>query len=153
MKPAVKIPRMIFALLICSVAFSCSPLKYVPKDDKLYTGSSIISADSKLAKDQRQFLTDLATPKPNSKFLGIRWRLMLFNMFKEPKKPKGIIHTIKRKWGEPPALLSQARPTITEGKMRDYLFSLGFLQPEVHQQLYAKERKASISYEVRHGTR
>jgi len=140
-------------LALCLSFFACSPYKYVPKDDKLYTATHISVMDSKLAKNHREFMKEIAVPKPNAKFLGIRYRLMLFNMFKEPKKPKGLVHTIKRKWGEPPVLLSQARPTLTENKMKDYLFSIGYLQPEVHQQILAKEKTASITYEVTHNTR
>jgi len=138
---------------LCLALFSCSPYKYVPKDDKLYTGASLNVLDGKLAKDHKEFLKALGVPKPNARFLGIRYRLILFNMFKEPRKNKGLVYTIKRKWGEPPALLSQARPTLTENKMKDYLFSIGFLQPEVHQQIYSKKKTASITYEITHNTR
>lgn len=132
---------------------SCSITKYVPPGDKLYTGASIKTDSVKLDKTVKADLELSAKPKPNSSLLGVRYRLMVFNMFKEPKKKKGIIYKIKYKIGEPPVLLSQVNSKSVEKKMVSQLFSKGWLRGTVTSETVINKSKASVKYVPSPGTR
>ncbi len=132
---------------------SCNVLKNVPPDDKLYQGAKISYADSKVDKEIKKNLKKIIQPKSNASMLGIKYRLILFNMLKEPVKKKGLGYTMKHNWGEPPVLLSQARPTQTAKKLEDKLFSEGWLRPNVRGQINMEERTASVAYTVETGSR
>ena len=53
----------------------------MPKGDALYTGATIKVKDSTLSKKEKNKVVDftehLPRPKPNSKFLGIPFKLIL----------------------------------------------------------------------------
>src|SRR5690348_16989865 len=87
----------------------CSTTKHIPANDKLYTGATVkVSGPSLTArerKDLRSDLQGLTRPRPNSKFLGIPFKLMVYNMFYNAKK--GLFKDLRDKFGQPPVLLSQ----------------------------------------------
>lgn len=147
---SVQVPVLVLLLLFSS----CRLTRYVPEGDKLFTGSEFVSDSIKLNKNFRKELDKLARPKLNASFLGIRYRLMLYNAIKPPKKQKGLFYKMKYKWGEAPVLLSQARPKLTEQRSGDYLFSIGYLRPEVTGQVIEKDSlHASMRYKVNTGVR
>jgi len=126
---------------------ACSITKNVPPDDKLFKGSTVSAASGKLDKSIKNGLLKLTKPKPNSSFLGMKFRLMLFNAIKEPKKTKkGFFTRMKYKWGEPPVLLSTVMPKTTEARLSDYLFNNGFLRPVVKGTITISKSTASINY-------
>ncbi len=144
----------ILTLLMTACLFSaCNVLKNVPGDDALFTGSTVSANTGKLDKSIKNELTNLTRPKPNSSLLGVKFRLHLFNVIKEPKKQKGLLYTIKHKWGEPPVLLSSVKPTAIETRLSDYLFNHGFLTPVVKSKITHTIRTASINYNADPGTR
>ncbi|MFT3982027.1 MAG: BamA/TamA family outer membrane protein [Ferruginibacter sp.] len=140
-------------LLAAVLLNACNPTKYVPKGDKLYTGAGIEASKKELDKEIKATLKNSVTPQPNKKILGMRIKLAIFNMFKEPKKKKGLFYKIKYNIGEPPVLLSQADTSGSRMKMEDILFAKGWLRPEVRAELVQKEKTASARYFVRPGTR
>ncbi|MBZ5856793.1 translocation and assembly module lipoprotein TamL [Flavihumibacter profundi] len=132
---------------------SCSTTKYVPEGDKLYTGAKIVPVVSKLDKKIKFDLEKHTRPKPNTSFLGIKYKLLIFNAFKEPKKPKGFIYQIKHKFGQPPVLLSEVKQKSVETKIQQELFDIGFMKPAVTGETISKNRKASLQYNVKAGSR
>src|ERR671918_407619 len=94
-------PRLILYSLFVAFVFgsSCSTTKRIPENDALYLGATVKvegdSVSSKKKKAIRTQLKALARPKPNSRILGIPFKLMFWNM-------GGIF----KKLGEPPVLLS-----------------------------------------------
>ena len=127
---------------------ACSITKNVPADDKLFNGSTVTSAPGKIDKSIKRDLKKITKPIPNSSLLGIKFRLILFNAIKEPKKQKGFLYTMKHKWGQAPVLLSTAKPKATEARFNDNLFSKGFLKSGVKSEIIIKGNKASIKYTV-----
>jgi hypothetical protein len=69
-------------LLLCS-AWSCSNTRKLPKNESLYTGSSVRINDRLATKKERKFLrgelNDAVRPQPNKKLLGMRVKLRLYN--------------------------------------------------------------------------
>ena len=140
-------------ILLLTVINACNITKNVPPDDKLYMGS-IVTPKGKLDKDIKDLLENSVTPKPNAGFLGIKYRLLLYNLIKEPKKSKGLFYKMKHKWGEAPVLLSQVSPRATTVRFNNLLFGNGYLRPVVSSQINTrKTNRATIQYNVEGGDR
>ena len=77
-------------------------------------GASTVREKKVLEED----LNGLTRPKPNSKFLGLRLKLSIYNMFRK-EKPNSFFGKIRDKNGEPPVLLRE---------MQSYLFYIVVLQ-------------------------
>src|SRR5690606_12599207 len=119
--------------LVCLVWGSCSNVKHLAPGQNLYVGADVdINPDSSVRidnqKDVKTTLIDKTRPKPNKKFLGIRWKLGIYNLAGEPKKPKGIRHWLRTKVGEPPVLLSEVNLSYNNAVLSSYLISQGYLQ-------------------------
>src|SRR5947208_3215890 len=98
-------------ILICTLAWAgCSNTKYLPANEKLYDGATVKINGPSLTSRQRKVLKSdlqgLARPKPNSKVLGMRIKLSIYNLFRN-KKPNSFWGKLRTKYGEPPVLLSQ----------------------------------------------
>jgi outer membrane protein assembly factor BamA len=125
----------------------------VPPGDKLYTGAEVVITDSTGAKKIKAELTALLKPKPNKSLLGLRYRLWLFNIFDEPKKPQGLIYSFKHQWGEAPVLLSLVSTQLVQSNLSNYLFGQGWLRPQATAQVINQKNTASITYSINAGTR
>src|SRR5204863_3913003 len=101
---------LFFLFIISALAWSgCSSTKSVPANDKLYTGANVTLSgvsNSRERKALKEDLDGLTRPKANSKFLGMRMKLGIYNLFYKAK-PKSLWGKIRDKYGEPPVLLSQ----------------------------------------------
>ena len=83
---------ILFIFFLC-MAEACSVTKQLPANDALYTGANV---ELKRANDSVRFnkkdlseeMEALVRPAPNKSFLGIRFKLMIFNMIDTPKKNK-----------------------------------------------------------------
>src|SRR6185436_1814514 len=90
-----KMKRLHYILFIffLSTVEACSVTKQLPANDALYTGANV---ELKRANDSVRFnkkdlseeMEALVRPAPNKSFLGIRFKLMIFNMVDTPKKNK-----------------------------------------------------------------
>jgi outer membrane protein assembly factor BamA len=149
------IPTKIYVLLLIAAYLfaACNVTKNVPPGDKLFTGSTTTTDSVKIDKLITTELQKMARPIPNTNLLGFKYRLVLFNAIDEPKKQKGFLYKMKYKWGQPPVLLSTAKPKITETRFTEYLFSKGFLKAGIKSETLVKENTASIKYTVSPGER
>lgn len=124
----------------------------------LYVGSEIkINPDTaKKIADEKQVKADLKAktrPRPNKSFLGLRPKLLIYNLAGEPKKPKGLKHWLRTKVGEPPVLLSEVKIKYNNDVLKSYLISQGYLQAEVTGDTVVKKRKGTAIYTAVTGTR
>src|SRR4030095_14969979 len=98
--------RQAFILLAVVSGFllsGCGSTKTVPANDKLYTGATVTVNGAGSVRERkvlRHDLNSLTRPKPNSNFLGIRFKLGFYNLFHKSKK-------MREKLGEPPVLASE----------------------------------------------
>ncbi len=74
--------RFIYLLTLALFISACSNTKYLPANEKLYTGVRVnIKKDSNTTRRERKDLTteltDLTRPKPNASILGLRVKLWL----------------------------------------------------------------------------
>jgi outer membrane protein assembly factor BamA len=132
---------------------SCSITKNVPPGDQLYTGANIVDSAKLLSKLMKSEMASTVRPKPNSSFLGVKFKLMLYNAIKEPKKPKGLFYKLKHKTGQAPVLLSSANTKLIENRLNDYLFNHGYFKSSVTTDKQIKKQLAHIDYRINPGTR
>src|SRR3954453_14365972 len=103
--------QLILFSFIGIIAASCSNTKHLGANQNLFIGSDEkIKSTEKISSSKRKTLESemhtLVRPKPNSSVLGVRFKLTVFNMVKEPKKKKGLKYWLKYKVGEPPVVAS-----------------------------------------------
>src|SRR5258706_1032315 len=95
-----------FWVIILSVGYllvsACSNTRHLQAGNKLYTGANVIVSGPSLPIQQRKVLREdlngLTRPKPNSKLLGMRFKLSIYNMFRN-KKEKSFFGKIRDKNG------------------------------------------------------
>lgn len=145
--------RFILFLGISILLSACSTTRTVPEGDRLFTGSKIKWEGKKGSGSLEDELLALARPKPNRKFLGMPVRLWLYNLGNEPKG-KGLNYLLRKKWGEPPVLLSKAKPAYTGEVMTRHLEDNGYMQATVRNETKnSGKKKASITYTANLGER
>lgn len=136
------------------VVASCNTTKLVPKGDALYTGATIKVKDSTLSKKEKKKVIDqtkgLPRPLPNSKFLGIPFKLILYNMSGDTSK-HGFIRKFLRKIGQPPVLLSSVRLDFNVKVIQNFLQNIGYFQAEASGDTIVKKRKGHAYYTVTPG--
>lgn len=149
-----KIAATLFFAVVIS---SCSNTKFLQEGQMLYTGAKITVKNDTLSKKEKgnlkEALQDQLRPKPNSAFLGLRPRLYIYNITKEPKKEKGIRHWLKYKIGEKPVLLGDVDREFNEKIIVNYSENKGFFNARASSDTISKNRKASVLYTLKPGAR
>lgn len=134
---------IIFIMAVILFA-SCNPARKVPQGDALYTGAKVKldgpELKSKEKKNLRKDMVSLTRPKPNKKFLGIRFKLFFYNL--------GLF---KKKWGEPPVLLSDVKLDYNEKVLQSTLENRGYFNARVQGNTVIKKKKATAIYMVQTG--
>ena len=142
-------------ILVTMGAASCSSTKHIPKGDALYTGASVTIKDDaagrKKKKDVRKELEGLTRPRPNKKFLGMRFKLWAYNFAGTKKPGRGIRGWLKNKVGEPPVLLSEVRLDHNVDVLKSFLENKGYFQAKVTADTTVKRKKATAQYSVSTG--
>ncbi|MDN3587216.1 BamA/TamA family outer membrane protein [Pedobacter aquatilis] len=152
-----KLTRPILFILACLVYAGCSSTKSLKPGQALYTGAEVkINPDSAgRIEDEKQVKSDLESktrPRPNKSLLGIKFKLGIYNLAGEPKKPKGFRNWLRRQ-GEPPVLLSEVKLKYNNDVLTSYLISEGYLQAVVTGDTVVKDKKAKAIYTANTGDR
>ncbi|KUG09985.1 BamA/TamA family outer membrane protein [Solirubrum puertoriconensis] len=138
-------------LAVALLLASCSGTKFIPENDKLYTGSSVSIKSNYPIPNESALTTELETvisPKPNASILGLRPKLYFWHMGEG--KSKGLGKWLADKYGEAPVLLSQVDTQRVKGLMINRLYNNGyFAGPEVQSLIKAKGRTATVDYVAR----
>ncbi|WP_298154105.1 BamA/TamA family outer membrane protein [Flavobacterium sp.] len=144
-----------FLCLLVFVAYSCSNTKYLPDGDLLYTGGTVKVKDSSISRRERKSLEKelktLLRPKPNSKILGLRPKLLIYNLAGEPKKEKGFRHWLRTKVGEPPVLFSQVDLNFNADILQNYSENRGYFKTIVTADSTRRGKRVTADYTVMPG--
>ncbi|WP_165822057.1 BamA/TamA family outer membrane protein [Hymenobacter edaphi] len=129
----------------------CSGTRFIPENDKLYTGSAVKVTSPYPIADEAALTTELEsmlTPKPNASILGLRPKLYFWHM--GAGKTKGLGKWLADKYGEAPVLLSQVDTQKVKNLMLNRLYNNGFFaNPVVQSKVTAKGRTATVDYTAR----
>ncbi|HYK75751.1 MAG TPA: BamA/TamA family outer membrane protein [Daejeonella sp.] len=137
-----------FLILTALLFNACSATKYVPQDDQLYLGAHVKVEDKNIKKKEQKTLqedlNEQVRPKPNSTFLGIPYRLLIYNM--RSKSGKGIGSWLSRKFGQAPVLFSTVRVEYNINLITNYLENNGYFKASASADSIIKNRKAKVNY-------
>ncbi len=149
----VNLKYLIFFSILSFIISACSNTKFLKDGQLLYTGSDLKIISDSLSKSEKEDLSsnlkaNLA-PKPNQSFLGLRPRLYIYNITKEPKKAKGLRNWLKYKIGEKPVLLSDVNVNFNQEIIVNYSQNNGYFNANANYQIIEKNKKASIIYNLK----
>jgi len=133
---------------------SCNSTKLVPKGDARYTGASIKVKDSTLSNKQKKNIIALASvvpqPNPNSTFLGIPFKLLIYNLAGDTSK-HNFIRKFLRKAGQPPVLLSRVNLDYNVRILQNFMDNRGYFHVETTADTIVKKRKGHAFYTINPG--
>lgn len=143
--------QLILIFISALLVASCSNTKNLRPGQNLFVGSEEkIKSTDKLSSSKKNALKaemhELVRPKPNTTVLGVRFKLTVFNMFKEPKKPKGLVHWLKYKVGEPPVLASASVLEKNRQVIQNHLDNNGYFRDSVQMDTTIKDKKLRVTY-------
>lgn len=140
--------NILFWLLTAGLA-GCSGLKFVSKDQHLYTGAKL-KFETNGSIPQRGNLEgemeDAIRPKPNKSYLGSRPGVWFYYAFGNPEKKKGLGNWVRKKLGRKPVFLTDAAPDRTAQNLRNILLNNGYFQATVVPTVEKKAKTASVTY-------
>ncbi|MCK7559959.1 hypothetical protein MKQ70_35525 [Chitinophaga sedimenti] len=146
-------------LLICACLFisACSNTKYLQKDQQLFVGSEVkINGDITSAEKQdiKSALSSksLMMQQPNTKFLGMRTRVWLYNQKYNEKKSNWFWNLVLAPRNlEEPAIYDSSKTREATDRMATYLHNQGFFYAQVSSEEEVKNRKVTLKYNVNTG--
>lgn len=135
-----------YLILLCFVLASCTGVKRLPTNEKLYTGAKIEleSADKVNKRKIRSVATKAVRPAPNKKILWMRPKLWFYMTAGE--NPHTKLGKWLRKKGEPPVLLSNVKPGATTGVIDSRLFNIGIFKSYSESKIAEKKHTAKVIY-------
>jgi hypothetical protein len=139
--------------LTCFIA-ACNTTKHLPEGEALYTGANVNLKDSGVTARQHKVLQSdlqgMIRPKPNSRFLGIPFKLGIYNMFRNAK-PNSFFGRFRDKNGEPPVLVSSVDVEYNTKLLNSHLENKGFFQSNVTGDTIIKGKKGHAVFTANSG--
>ena len=129
----------------------CTGTKFLKEGETFYTGAEIqIDPKGKISgqKKVKSSLQNLATPKPNSTFLGSRPAVWFYFIAGEPKREKGFRYFIKNKLGSPPVLLKDVVPIKMAKILESQLNNDGYFRSTVSHKIETRGKRSKVLYTV-----
>jgi len=136
------------------VFFACNNTRHIPKGDALFTGSRVkLNGSGFTAKERKVLLTDLeglTRPKPNTKILGMRVSLSIYNLAGDTSK-KGFFRKFLRRMGQPPVLLSSLNLEKNVEILDNHLENTGYFRGDVKGDTIVRRKRATAIYKTSSG--
>ena len=127
--------HFVYILFILFIASSCSVKKYLPANEKLYRGATVIVKKDKDVKTSKNSLAKQlkATTRPatNKFILGQPYKVWWWYAIGEPKRPTGLKAWFRKQLGEPPILSSSVAPKKNAENMQSWLENNGYFHSTV----------------------
>ena len=150
-----KVKLLKIAVLICGIILlmqSCSVEKFIPEDERLYTGAEIeIKEDTTIKNEDalKAVLEEALRPKPNKKFLGM-YTGLYYHYKAKREKPGFINKFLNKKIGEEPVYQSNVDSYQVEQILKNRLENRGFFYANATSNFIESETKkrASAIYTV-----
>ncbi len=145
-------------VLLLTALFSCNESKHLTENQTLYTANQtqVQSSVPMTKKEQKKWSEEIKTylrPKLNSKILGIRVKLWIYNIAGTTNKKKGFKHWLKYKIGEPPVLVTPAILRNNAEVLQSHLENKGFFHDTVVVTTAVKDKHLTARYTGQVGPR
>lgn len=136
-------------------ASACNNTRYLEKGESLYIGNKVTVQDSILPKSQKkamaEALSDIIRPLPNRNFLGIRFKLWMYNLAGEPKTDWGVRYWLRNKVGEPPVLGSDMNVKSNINIINNYLQNIGYFSARSSGTMTTKRERSRVLFTIMPG--
>lgn len=152
-------PRLsVLTGLLLTVLASCHESKYLSENETLYTANktevqSSVPMTKKEKKKWSEEMEGYLRPTLNSKILGLRVKLWIYNIAGTPHKKKGFKHWLKYKVGEPPVLASPAILRNNAGVLQGHFENKGFFHDTVFVTTFVRDKHLTATYTAQIGPR
>ena len=145
--------------LLISIPFflaSCSAVKNVPEGDYLYLGAdvNILDTDNSRRKETKALTNELEgiiRPRPNSRFLGMPFKLWIYNFWANPKKEGGIGNKISKRFGQPPVLFSSVKVDYNRTLVLNRLENRGYFRSDATSDTTLRRKRARLKFNTTTG--
>lgn len=146
-----KLLNHIIGLSVIAIIQSCSSLRAVPEGDTLYKGASVKlenrgEVSAKYVRDLQKELASLTRPQPNSKVLGVPFKLWLYGLGGKKPATNKIGRFIQNKLGEPPVLGSSVNIEKNRKILINRLENRGFFKATMTADTSVKRRRMTANY-------
>lgn len=153
MKPT-KITYGIVLLIFIMVLHSCAVEHYIPEDERLYTGASVVLETDSTIKNQENLkvvLAEALRPEPNKKFLGMYPGLHYYYKVQQDSTPGFFNKWMNKQIGEPPVYQSDVQAFEVEEILVNRLENRGFFYSRAGSDFIEEENKkrAAAVYTVK----
>ncbi len=140
----------LISVLIIGSFYACSVNKFIPENERLYTGASLNITSDSIIPNADALKTELETvilPEPNKKFLGMYPRLFFY--YKNQKENPGFLNRwLFKKFGEEPVYQSDVETFVVEDLLLNRLENRGFFYSSTASKFEEKQKRASVAYQV-----
>ncbi|MEM1320625.1 MAG: BamA/TamA family outer membrane protein [Bacteroidota bacterium] len=137
--------------MLLVVGSGCGLKRSLADGEYLYTGAKVKIKKANKKTDTKALMTAyeslIKNPRPNRRFLGIRWGLRIHNLFAS-KKEKGLLPWLQ-KLGQEPVIYDEKFRTQMERLLENKAINNGFFFSEVSSELKTRGRKVKVKYEVK----
>lgn len=143
--------RFLLILVLLLALQSCRVKKYVPEDERLYTGGKVelVSEDGlEREKQLKQVLEEVLQPEPNKKILGIRLGLYFYYKMQQ-ENPGFITRFLYKKIGEKPVYQSDVEEFDVRELLINRLENRGFFYSTATSEFNERRKTASIKYTLK----
>ncbi|POY36132.1 hypothetical protein C3K47_13130 [Solitalea longa] len=138
--------KTILIFLIPVIVLGCKPSRYLKQNESLIDKVEVKGVDKALEEDAKSFI-----PKANSKILGQKMGLGLYNTF---NTKNGQYKTKPKNIGQPPAIFDSAKAIQAAQKMSRYLQNRGYFNNKVSVKIDSLgKKKIKLVYEANEGPR
>jgi hypothetical protein len=131
-------------LILCAVAISCNPTKYIPDGQTLLERNEV---DIKPEEIKKTELSPYIRQKPNDRIFGARFYLGLYNLsnIEKTKWPHGWLRQI----GEEPVIFDPNAAAQSADQMKSFIASKGYFDSSVSDSVKTEDSKTTVYYNIR----
>src|SRR5215203_967554 len=137
-----------YYLFIIILFGSCSGLHTLPEGEKLYTGAKVEIISAEKIQKKSTIVAKIkaaARPKPNSKFLGNRPKVWIYNITSDTSY-HGFRKMLHNKVGEAPVLMSEVKTQTNTEVIDALLFNMGIFKGVSSAKKVEKKNKGYVEY-------
>ncbi|MES2701612.1 MAG: BamA/TamA family outer membrane protein [Bacteroidota bacterium] len=142
--------------MLALMGAGCSNTRHLPAGETLFKGVRVVMHDRAVGTRDRKVLKrdldGIVRPRPNTKTLGMRIKLSLYNLpGGNPNKQKGLRNKLRNALGEPPVLASSVKLEPNKKLMESLLENKGFFRGKATAKWETKRRKSLAVFDVHTG--
>lgn len=143
--------------MVCLLLNACSNTRYLQQDQTLLTKTNVVIEGSLSSSEKSDLKSDLSSKslmlqQPNSKLLGSRLKVWLYNQKSYEKKSNWFWNLILAERNlEAPVIYDSVRTAESVSRMVSYLNNQGYFYATVDHKVDTRNRKTDVTYEVTTG--